>query len=100
MRVTVYGKPKCGLCESAKDKLKRMGVRFRSDSIERATTFHEGWRDDDSVAVTACYADIDTLPVVVLDGDAYSYPKAMKLLKQYVREWTAKETPIEQMAVA
>jgi glutaredoxin len=79
--VTVYGKDGCGLCDAAKDKLTDMGVRFNVRKIADLLQVHEGWRTDDTTEVQACYVDINTLPVIVVDGKAMSYPKAMKLLK-------------------
>ena len=81
MTVRVYGKPGCGLCDAAKDKLVKMGIPFESCELAKVTDLHPGWRTDDSVAIMACYADINTMPVVTVDGDAMSYPEAMKLLK-------------------
>jgi len=84
MVVNVYGKldGSCGLCESAKDKLSRMGVPFSCFELADYTEFHEGWRNDESVQVLACYSDIDTFPVITVDGKAMSYPEAMKLIKR------------------
>lgn len=83
MRVNVYGRldGKCGLCESAKEKLTLMGIRFTALELSDYTTLHDGWRDDESVEVLACYNDIETYPVITLDGKAMSYPAAMKVLK-------------------
>ena len=55
MGVNVYGRldGSCDLCEAAKDKLKRMGVPFQSFELAEAITLHDGWRDDETVAVMA-----------------------------------------------
>ena len=96
MKVNVYGKKDCGLCEAAKSKLRMMEIRFGVFEIAETVQYHEGWREDESVEVTACYNDIDTLPVVTVDGKAMSYPAAMKLLKSRpVAEPVA--LPFEQM---
>ena len=83
-RIVVYGKPNCGLCEAAKDKLKRMGLEFTVRNIEGVA---QQWCDDvesrkEIVAVHAEYVLIDKLPVIVIGEDAMSYPKAMKALKE------------------
>ena len=97
--VTVYGKANCGLCESAKEKLQRMGIPYRSADIVSVTELHTNWRTDDTIEVMACYHDIDTLPVLVLDdGKAYSYPEAMKTLKRRRKSENKQETP--ELAVA
>jgi hypothetical protein len=82
-QVNVYGKisQHCGLCEAAKEKLRLMGISFKSFEIAEILQWHEGWRNDESVEVQACYADIDTMPVITVDGKAYSYPAAMKVLR-------------------
>jgi len=82
--VNVYGKldGSCSLCESAKDKLKRLGVPFQSFELEDAVAPHDGRRNDETVQVMATYSDIATYPVITVDGDAMSYPEAMKLLKR------------------
>ena len=84
MGVNVYGRldGSCDLCEAAKDKLKRMGVPFQSFELAEAITLHDGWRDDETVAVMACYSHYDTYPIIVVDGVAVGYPQAMKLLKR------------------
>lgn len=82
MEIKVFGKKDCGLCESAKNKLKLMELEFGSYDIEEFTSYHEGWRTDGSVEVQACYRDINTLPVLMLDGKAMGYPQAMKQLKK------------------
>jgi glutaredoxin len=81
MEIKVFGKQNCGLCESAKGKLKMMGIPFEVFELTDFTQPHEGWRTDGSVELLACYSDIDTLPVVMIDGKAMSYPAAMRALK-------------------
>lgn len=80
--VRVYGKDNCGLCDAAKSKLALMEIPFEFRQIADYTSFHEGWREDESVEVMACYSDLDTLPVITVNGKAMSYPAAMSLLKR------------------
>jgi len=83
-RIVVYGKPNCGLCEGAKDKLKRMDLDYTVRNIEHLMQYWEEEANNraEVVAVQAEYALIDTLPVLVVDGEAMSYPRAMKRLKE------------------
>ena len=81
MRVNIYGKEGCELCNAAKRKLQMMEIHFGVFDITKTIAHHEGWREDEAVEVTACYYDIDTLPVITVEGRAMSYPAAMKLLK-------------------
>lgn len=96
MTINVYGKLKehCGLCEAAKAKLKLMGVSFDSFEISEFTTLHEGWREDDTVEVMAAYSDVDTLPIITIDGRGMSYPAAMKQLKALKPSRPVAETPM------
>ena len=80
--VIVYGKKGCGLCEAAKDKLKKMGLPFESKILADFLTPEQWAKTPEAVReVQACYADIETLPVIVIDGQAMGYPAAMKTLK-------------------
>ena len=82
MLVRVYGKDKCALCDAAKGKLCLMGIPYEFRQLADYIKPHDGWRDDESVEVLACYSDIDTMPVITVDGRAMSYPVAMGLLKR------------------
>lgn len=81
MTVTVYGKNNCGLCESAKSKLKLMGIPFSFEMLIKYTTHHEGWRNDGSVELTSFYHGLDTLPIIKIDDKLFDYPGAMKHLR-------------------
>ena len=90
--IRVYGKPGCGLCEAAKQKLSMLGLEFQSLNLADYTELHEGWRTDRSCEVLAAYRLIDKMPVVEIDGDYHDYPTAMRLLKdrrQNVKEGAA-----------
>jgi glutaredoxin len=105
MTVNLYGKKDCGLCESAKDKLKKLEVNFQVFELTKFTEHHEGWRDDESVEVLACYSDIATLPVIAVDGKAMNYPTAMKLLKEALKAKPMEKVlrlpqPEEELAMA
>ena len=80
--IRVYGKPGCGLCEAAKQKLKMLGFEYQSFNLADYTEFHEGWRSDRSCEILAAYRLIDKMPVVEIDGGYHDYPSAMRLLKE------------------
>ena len=79
--IKVYGKPGCGLCEAAKDKLKKMGLMYEALNLSDFTELHDGWREDNSCDVLAAYMLIDKLPVVEINGQYMDYPSAMRQLK-------------------
>lgn len=79
--IIVFGKPHCGLCNAAKEKLKLMNVTFESLNMEEVSEPHPGWRTDGSVDVVAFYHAIGTLPVIKKDGKLMTYPELMKNLK-------------------
>jgi len=82
MTITVYGKSKCGKCDSAKEKLVRMGLKFDVRDIDYLTEPHEGWQTDGSVDVLAGWAlKNQAVPLIKIGGQYYTYPEAMKELK-------------------
>ena len=83
--IKVYGKvqTKCMKCDSAKEKLVRMGLKFEVHDIDYLTEPHEGWRDDGSVDVMAGWAlKNQAVPLIEIDTKYYTYPQAMKELKR------------------
>ena len=87
MRVVIYGKPGCGKCEEAKKHVAEMGFDFEIKTVAEMVVWHEGWRDDNSVNVMACYAEINlNMPIIEIQNGSkerkcYDYPKGMKVLK-------------------
>lgn len=81
-KIKVYGKPGCGLCEAAKQKLGMLGLEFQAFNLSDFTEFHEGWREDRSCEILAAYRVIDKMPVVEIDGEYHDYPTAMRQLKE------------------
>jgi len=83
MTIEVYSKEGCGICESAKKNLARLGLPFDSRDIESMVQPHEGWRRDGSADVLAMYAMIDNhLPIIRIDGECTDYPTAMRRLNK------------------
>jgi glutaredoxin len=80
--VKVYGKTGCGLCEAAKEKLKRMGLRYEALNLGDFTELHDGWRDDNSCEVLAAYMLLDKMPILEINGQYMDYPSAMRQLKR------------------
>lgn len=85
MVVQIYSKPGCGICEAAKDKMKKLGIDYEERNLEYHTQHHEGWREDGSVEAMAAHTLLDTLPLFRLDNDFHDYPSAMRTLKKRAR---------------
>ena len=82
MNIIIYGKPGCGICESAKKKLEMFGLPYEYREMEQYTVYHEGWREDGSEDVLAAYSYRDhKMPLLKIDDQWFDYPGAMKYLK-------------------
>lgn len=79
--IKVYGKPGCGKCDAAKDKLKRMGLDYEEHTLSYHVEHHPGWRIDGSTEICAANALMDTMPLIEIEGKIYDYSAAMKVLK-------------------
>lgn len=80
--VYVYGKAKCSKCDAAKAHLTTMGVAYQwVDMDEASANPPADWRATPIAAARAEYEHSGTLPVIVLNGAAMSYPAAMRRLK-------------------
>jgi len=79
--ITVFGKPNCGLCKAAKEKLDLLKVPYTEGNVDEILQLHTGWRKDGSVEIVAFYYALGTLPVIQKDGELMSYPQLMKVLK-------------------
>ena len=87
MTIEVYSKSGCGICESAKDKLDRMGLPYEVHDVESYVEPHEGWREDGAVDVLVAYVLNDQhLPLISIDGKYHNYPSAMRCLKSLFKE--------------
>lgn len=102
IKVNVYGKldGSCGLCEAAKSKLRLMEIPFQCFELADTVAPHDGWRDDESVEVMTVYSDIDTYPVITVNGKGMSYPEAMKALKKHPASMPSRTTESAAVAVA
>ncbi len=85
MMIDIYAKKECGICASAKEKLRLMGLPHKTFDLDKVMEHHEGWREDGSVEVLAAYAMLDShVPVICIDGEYHDYPGAMRFLKGLV----------------
>jgi len=100
MDVRVYGKDGCGKCDAAKDKLKKFGIPYQERMLADVIEHHDGWRDDNAVDIMACYADSGTMPVIVIDGAAHTYPETMKRLKEMRSNQQPQVLPVAQQVAA
>lgn len=88
MRIRVYGKPGCGMCEKAKEKLEYMELPYEfvdaTPMIEAAAKGdNPNWRNDDSVTIMAAYQLYYTLPLIrFADEDPVDYPEAMRRCRE------------------
>ncbi len=82
--VHVYGFENCDKCERSKDKLKILGVKYQDHLLGDYTTFHDGWRDDFSVELTAAHEVFGhaSIPLIRIGSDVMESPMAMKRIKQ------------------
>lgn len=81
--ILLCGKKGCNKCFAAKDKLTTMGFDFDFVNLDDV----DGWRRwDDGSGATDCMAEYwlrggGELPLLKINGEWYTYPEAMKLLK-------------------
>ena len=92
MRIRVYGKPGCAMCDTCKSHLDRMELAYEfvdvTPMLEKAAKGEfDGWRHTDMTDVMAAYQDYYSLPLVRFGSNKIvDYPEAMKVAKQLVRE--------------
>ena len=95
MKVAVYGKTGCALCEGAKDKLDRLGVEDTYHDLQSTVEPHEGWREDGPAAVLAGWALIDNhVPLIMINDLPYRYEQFVMVIREKQRAMeVAKSTP-------
>ena len=86
MKIEVYSKEDCGLCEAAKEKLKLMNLPYEEHDLEYHIAYHEDWREDGSIDVLTARSDLNTIPLFKIDGEFYAYAEAMKVIKKKTAE--------------
>lgn len=81
--VKLYGLPKCGKCEKAKEKLKMFNVEYEECDYKHFVTLHDGWRYDGSINVIAgkSFYGEHAVPLIEVDNKVFDYPRFMKELK-------------------
>ena len=88
MHIRIFGKENCGKCDSAKDKMFKMGYHYSFVDIEKAIKdVPDCWRDTGLVEAMAIYQFKTDLPIIrVVNKDLddephyYHYSDAMKYL--------------------
>ena len=82
MRVQLFGKKDCKLCEAAKEKLRLLDVGY--EYIPMAEVLSGECR---SLGALVQWAHTDgALPIIVIDDEGYSYSGAMKKLKRMLKD--------------
>ena len=80
--VIVYGKDNCDKCDTAIDKIKNyFGLEYEKKTASDYLEWNKDWKVNNSVNVLACYSEIQTLPVIEINGKCMSYNQAMKVFK-------------------
>ncbi len=83
MTVTIYTKPGCAICESAKQKLRLMAVPFEERDLDAEMSPAATWRGNGRIGLRAQWALIgERVPMILIDGEAYDYAGAMRELKK------------------
>lgn len=80
MHIVVLGKTDCPSCEQAKYELRKREIQFEYIAMDKL----ENWRETcvvDAVSATA-FANLDFThpPILIVNGDAYEYQPAMKVI--------------------
>ena len=78
MKVTIYTKVGCKLCEAAKQKLRLLAVPFEERDLDAELSPAAAW----PVELRAQHAFIDErVPMILIDGRPHDYAGAMRELK-------------------
>lgn len=93
LRVCLYGKNGCGKCESARKKLEWFRERGVINAYEKVDLEAPpvDWRSTGIVSAMALYQMTSDLPIVSINGEPLSYPKAMSILKSSRRNGNGKK---------
>ena len=79
--IYVISKKGCGKCEAAKDKLKVLDLEYEEHDESELQGSDSTLTAEQKSEAMAEYIQSGTLPVIIIKDRAYSYPKAMKELK-------------------
>jgi len=73
--IIIYGKPKCGLCDRAKETIASVGLPFVFLNVEEtlaAQTVPKNWQSSGLVELRAMWALCgDPIPFIVVDGRGF-----------------------------
>jgi len=79
MKIVILGKVGCFNCENAKKRLTDMGLIYDFYSIEEAA---KGWRELNLIKAMTEYQMTQKLPIIMIDGEPYSYAKGITVAKK------------------
>ena len=81
--ITVYGKKSCAKCESFKQKLGLLDVKYYFVDLEDfgAWTVADYAGKRNMAGAMATYQHLDTLPIVLIHDKFYAYAEAIAELK-------------------
>ena len=88
MKIRVYGKQDCSLCEAAKKNLRRLSLKFVFYDLEGGS---KSWRKIDFVDAMAEYQLTAKLPIIAVDESFHTYTKAMKEIKRRLKHAKSKK---------
>lgn len=82
MKITLYSKPGCVVCEKAKEKLEIMHMPFEIKDMQECLEPQEGWQERNIHRLLAFFTQNNQrVPVIEIDGEYFDYPGAMQKLK-------------------
>ena len=82
MTIVIIGKTGCGKCEAAKEKIALLGLTCDYVAIDHATEWKNQNAHEALAAAAFAGLDFGHPPILVIDGQAYRYAAAMKVLKK------------------
>ena len=107
VRIRLYGKPDCEQCDKAKDKLRRMGLRWEFIDVSNWLEYADDWRERlvETVHFHAAYDFYYPMPLPLMrfdGGDYLGYADGLAKAKSAYRalEVTRKEEAVFEEAAA
>lgn len=98
VETVVFGKPGCGLCDAAKEKLDLMKIPWRFENLQEQPS---NWRETGLVEARAMYAlhQEAKLPIIRFNGSYYTYTEAIKCIKEFLKQKKKQEQEQEEQEV-
>lgn len=82
MSIVILGKTGCGKCTAAKEKIALMGLTCVYVTVDNALNWKSEKAHEALAAAAFAGLEFGHLPILVIDGIAYQYAAAMKVLKK------------------